>query len=128
MEPIIKKIIESGLYHSKEVSSEANSLTLDVSDKPLDCNELLSIYRGRAIQLKKFSSKHAIDLQFATEEFCSNLEAHDSYVCNFYHLMSPLKHEYLVSVVPDSMKVLGCLKTISKLSVTQSEWDALWVE
>jgi hypothetical protein len=126
MEKIVAEVINSDLYHSKNVASEANTLHVEYNSKSIKIEELLPIYLGRAKHLEKFNSKHANDLLKSTNEFCSNMKLTSKSICNFYRFKGSEHHMYLVVAVPDSLELLGCLRTVDKRNVSTEEWDYLW--
>ena len=91
-----------------------------------DAASLLPSYRVRLQNLQTKPGKYAAELASSVQEFCTNLNKIGSEkVINV--TISPIGKEYQFQIfLSSSMKVLGCLKTVSQLSVSTERWEALW--
>jgi hypothetical protein len=107
------------------LSSESRSIKEPYST--VSCSSLLGIYRGRAQHLKKFNTPHANALQADTKAFCRNLEITAVEQCRMWNIEG-LGFDFLVIVEDGTNKILGCLRTVSKLKVDEPTWKELWGE
>jgi len=126
MSEILEILNNSNLSASKEVVSEFDSLDIEYPKRAVSCKELLSIYKRRANHLSHFKTEHAIQLKVSTEELCNNLLSREAEQCFLHTLESSSKHEIILVVSQKTNLLLGCLKTVSKLKVSENEWAQLW--
>lgn len=118
---------DSKLLASFDAVSEFSSLRVETSEFPVSCEELLKTYRLRSDHLSQFPTRHAKQLHASTQELCSNLEIHKNKHCLIHTLTGSSSHHYHLVVLQNSQVLLGCLKTVSQLDVSDDEWSELWV-
>jgi hypothetical protein len=90
------------------------------------CDELLPTYRVRAKTLRRFQTPHAIELRREVEGFCSRLAASRGKSAQFFGFRLPENVHYLFVERTDTYELLAAMRTVSKLDVTQDEWQRLW--
>ncbi|MEP7706635.1 hypothetical protein [Paraglaciecola sp. 25GB23A] len=126
MNPILEMLQNSDLLSSAAAVSEFEEFDIEISKDPVSCEELLYTYQQRVEHLSQFTTEHAVQLKASTDELCSNLRNHKEEQCLFHTLKGSVKHQYNLVVLKNSNILLGCLKTVSKLNVTEQEWLHLW--
>ena len=126
MTDLLELLKKSDLRCSDGAINEFDNFEIVIAEGSLSCEELLSIYRGRANHLGKYGSEHAKQLKLSTDEFCVNLENNQGKNCRFYTLKGKLKHQYKLIILVDADELIGCLKIINKLHVTEEEWTQVW--
>jgi hypothetical protein len=90
--------------------------------------QMLSIYKGRAFHLAKFQTKHAAALRNDVESLCRALEkSQDPEVRSWiFHCPNGVVIDVFESL--PSCQLLGSVKAISRLEVTEEQWKTLWGE
>jgi len=126
MNEILEILKNSDLILSAEANLEFENFEIEISQDPVSCEELLYIYQQRAEHISQFTTEHATQLKASTDELCSNLSKHKEEQCLFHTLKGQLRHQYSLVVLKNSNVLLGCLKIVSKLNVTEQEWVQLW--
>lgn len=117
---------ESGLRHVAEAASHVRA-----SQEPIellgcvDAQGILSTYRVRAQHLASKDGAHARQLREATDEFCGNLEGVVG-PCAFVKVRGTPPYRFLIVLLADWSRVLGCLPIVSKLEVDEETWERLW--
>ena len=91
------------------------------------CAELAATYSLRLQHIRKKSSPHALQLATSTEEFVANLRQRTEATGTWFTVSGPAEHEFLVFCTA-SGQLIGCMRTVSQLRVTQERWNALWAE
>ena len=105
------------------VQPVADQAGIEVS--PLPCRHYWGIYRHRSRHLQKYNTPHAISLREDCEAFCEEIEATpDAPIRSWNFKCSPL--DFLIFENITSTTIVGCLRTVSKLDVSESEWEKLW--
>lgn len=91
-----------------------------------DATQLLRIYRVRRAHLAGIRAAHAQALASDVSWFCQNLEA--ALQARVVICSVDIGPSYSLGFFLDAEtnKVLGCLKTVSKLDVTDEQWERLW--
>ena len=127
MQEILEMIKSSDLSAAKDAASEFVELELSLSDNVVSCESLLNIYEMRAKHLEQYSSEHALQLKISTQELCNNLRKYIDDSCILHHLEGQLSHQYILIVLSNRNTLIGCLKIVSELNVSASEWTKLWI-
>ena len=96
------------------------------STSAVACDELLTIYRRRAEHLARFETKHAIDLRRDVLRFCEQLESARGASARWWIFRMPGGVHYEFVEDTEMHRLLGALKTISKIEVDSEEWACLW--
>ncbi len=91
---------------------------------------LLTIYRRRFEHLARFRSPHAEALRRDVAALVHRLERTESPSCDILRVegMGTPPHRYVMFFDPEEGQLLGCLATISRLTVSKEEWADLWGE
>jgi hypothetical protein len=126
MNAILEMLRNSDLLVSSAAESEFGEFEIEFSQDPISCEELLFTYQIRAEHLSQFTTEYAAQLKASTDELCRNLLKHKEEQCLFHTLKGAVKHEYKLVVLKNTNVLLGCLKTVSQLNVTEQEWGQLW--
>lgn len=92
--------------------------------------ELLSTYRLRRDHLARLRSPHAEALHRDVASLVHSLEQSESQSCEILSIESDETppRTYLLFFVPEEGRLLGCCATVSRLAVSQEEWNDLWGE
>jgi hypothetical protein len=93
---------------------------------PVSCDELLTIYRHRAAHLARFNALHARELRDNVLRFCELLAASPSATAIWWLFRMPNGVHYNFVEHSTTHRLLGALRTVSKLEVLAEEWDRLW--
>jgi len=119
---------ERQFRHSTELMAAIRDglAKLNESGVAKDCAGLLPTYRVRARHLAQIETQHAQDLLADVEALCKALEAADRATLRFW--IFELPHGRMIDVFEneETHDILGCIKVISKLRVSEAEWDRLW--
>ncbi|TDF41985.1 hypothetical protein EYS14_03865 [Alteromonadaceae bacterium M269] len=126
MQDIFEILKNSKLLRSREALADFTDFEVERSAETVLCDELLSVYQGRAEHLQDYKTEHAIQLRQSTLEFCSNLKQNLGKKCYFYTMKGKPKQEYLLVFKCEDLELLGCLRIISKLKATEEEWSLAW--
>lgn len=98
------------------------------SDSEISSIQMLDIYRGREEHLSKFKGNHAKRLKQEVSFFVNELEqAIDEEIRSWCFLINESSH-YVCFEGINSQKILGCMLTVGKRKVSESEWEKLWNE
>lgn len=104
---------------------------VSLADPPsadVSCDQLLTIYRQRAVHLSRFSAQHAQELRDDVLRFCERLAASPGATAQWWVFRTPDAVQYNFVEHSASHQLLGALKTVSKLDVSAEEWARLWNE
>jgi len=114
----------SGLLAAQEASQALQAGWHATDFGPADPADLLRIYAARVKHLGTLVGPHAEQLRASTTEFVANLEnASDTHIG---WIRGPGQHEYLIILSGLPTRVIGCMRVVSKLDVSEREWDELW--
>jgi hypothetical protein len=97
-----------------------------VSHRAIPCAELLDIYRGRAIHLSKFGTPHAENLRAEVLDLCSHLERHSHETARLWSFDVGAGASIIFVELVAPPRLLGALRVISKLDVSEEVWNQLW--
>lgn len=104
----------------------SDSCVLEPPTTPVSCNSLLTIYHHRAVHLTRFKARHAQDLRDDVLRFCERLAASPGASAQWWTFRLPDAVLYNFIEHSDTHRLLGALRTVSKLDVPAEEWDRLW--
>ena len=114
----------SGLLVAHEAAQALNSGWRLTDFGPADIADLTRIYSARAEHLATKAGPHAEQLRASTIEFVENLR--DATGATLGFIQGPAEHHYLIALSESPSRVLGCLKVVSKLDVSERRWEELW--
>ena len=105
---------------------DSGEYTLQSTGEIAPVGDLLRTYQVRAEHLASFESPHARQLAASTAEFAERLaaEAEDGPV-GLMHATGDGPESFSLFITGDG-RILGCMRVISKLDVSEAEWAALW--
>ena len=92
----------------------------------MSCADLRTIYAARLEHLRRKDAAHPAQLANSVEEFVANLEKTVSSQALCYRLQPPFEFEFDVFVLAENGKVLGCLKTLPRTTVSPERWREIW--
>ncbi len=95
-------------------------------ERPIACVDLRMIYAARLEHLRRYDAAHPRQLADSVEEFIGSLEEAESSQALCYGLQPPFEFEFIVFVLAENGKVLGCLKTLPKTAVSPERWREIW--
>ena len=95
-------------------------------DRLGSCAEVIQIYRQRADHLAKFETDHARTLRRDVLVFVGNLEASRQDQFRLWAFSMPDGVTFHFVEQHPSGRLLGCLRTVSKLAVSNADWQELW--
>jgi hypothetical protein len=131
----IQKFIElcgnSSFPHREELLRGINTreyLFESVSNSQVSAKELAGIYKIKAQIAGRNNSDHARRLVGDTLKFVVELEKVPNDNVNFWHFSINESSQYTAFEGIDSQKILGCILTVDKRKVSESEWEKLWNE
>jgi len=131
LQALVKNINISNLKLAGEVCNaitHANWQCDNPDAASFDCSHLALVYEGRSEHLSINKSEHAIQLRESVNELVISLKEQNPRKCVFYHFTGPEEFDYQVIVDTERNSVLGILKTVSKLEVSDERWAELWSE
>ncbi len=85
-----------------------------------------SIYKTRAMGLASCQTPYAKQLLVSIRELLANLKEVEVVTICFFVARTKHEHEYVMFVLIDTGKILGCLKMVSKLDVAPERWGEIW--
>lgn len=88
---------------------------------------LLASYQIRHRNLLSKAGSHAAQLAVSIEEFCNELRVYCGPLITVT-FRGERPFEFTLFLTASGERVLGCLRTVSKLGVSQDEWERLWSE
>ena len=94
----------------------------------VSCDELLTIYRHRAVHLARFNARHARELREDVLRFCERLAASPGATAHWWVFRMADAVHYNFVERSGTHELLGALRTVSKLEVPAEAWDRLWNE
>jgi hypothetical protein len=99
-----------------------------VSEHPqlVSCTELDSIYTLRQEHLHSLPSNHASQLAAGIGEFLDGLRLHSQGFGRWFTICGEAEYHFLVFVLAEPERAIGCLRTISQLEVSGERWKELW--
>lgn len=131
----IQKFIElcenSSFPHREELLRGINTgeyLFESVSNSQIPAKELAGIYKIKAQIAGRNNGNHARRLVSDTLKFVAELENVPNDTVNFWEFSINESSEYLAFEGVDSQKILGCILTVDKRKLSESEWEKLWNE
>jgi hypothetical protein len=92
--------------------------------RDVDAQELLRTYRIRLETLQAKPSAHAAQLAEGVSELLPNLT--NAKVAKVAILSGPAEFDFAIFLSESGSEALGCLKTVSKLGVSNERWEQLW--
>ena len=114
----------SGLLVANEAAQALNDGWRLTDFGTADIADLTRIYSARVEHLATKAGPHAEQLRASTVEFVANLRDATSTTLGF--IQGPAEHHYLIALSESPSRVIGCLKVISKLDVSDRRWEELW--
>jgi len=108
---------------------EASTSSACVAETPttaVSCDQLLTIYRHRAVHLARFNARHARELRGDVLRFCKHLTASPRATAHWWVFRMPDGVHYNFVEHSGTHELLGALRTVSKLEVPADGWDRLW--
>jgi Flp pilus assembly CpaE family ATPase len=124
MSDIANLLSKSALALAPEVADALQSGWTMSALRKLDAKEIATTYRIRLELLGAKHGAHAAQLAAATSELLANLS--DAAIVYIASLDGPAEHRYLIFLSESQSQVIGCLKVVSKLGVTNERWEELW--
>jgi hypothetical protein len=109
--------IESGEY-----------LFENFSNSQVPAEELVGIYKIKVKSAARHDSNHSRRLVADTLNFIDELEKVPEDKVNFWHFSIDEPSGFTVFEGVNSQKILGCILTVDKRKVSESEWEELWNE
>ena len=129
LEAFIQRHQDSQFRHKNELWAGIKAGQIIGHPEPheanLPCQHFLLIYRRRSEHLGKYGSDHARNLRADALAFCEELEKTPDELVRFWTFEQPPK-DFIVFEGINSGRVLGCLRTVSKLLVDEESWHKLW--
>ena len=126
----LNSIISDSTLHtvcSLKEDIRANAITnIEFISHKMNVDSLLPTYQVRANHVKSLVGSHAKQLYLSTNELCENLKSYTGDNLYSVNVETSKEHDYWVVFDKSSLELVGCLKTISKLNVTESRWDEIW--
>lgn len=98
------------------------------SNSQVSAEELARNYKIKSKSAARHNSKHAQRLVNDTLKFIEELEKVPNDKVNFWHFSIDEASGYTVFEGVNSQKILGCILTVDKRKVSESEWEKLWNE
>ena len=98
------------------------------SNSQVAADELSGIYKIKAKSAGRNNSIHAKRLVDDTLLFVEELEKVPNDKVNFWSFSIDETSQYKAFEGVDSQKILGCILTVDKRKVSESEWNKLWGE
>jgi hypothetical protein len=126
-EELIKKLEQSEFSAAKDAIVALENCSPTLNEGFVSCSELLDIYKVRLNHLSNMSSLHAQQLAGSTKEFVTCLATIGEERAQIITINPDEEVSFLIFLL-SSGKLLGCLKTISKLAVTEERWEQLWAK
>ncbi len=124
---IEKALRESTLTNARDASAALrDGWTLVIHPRGVPGSQMLTIYKGRYEHLKKKRGAHAAQLAASVGEFVESLGARPSATVISANLTGDQEHCYSLFLLDGADVVLGCMRTVSKTTVTPERWSALW--
>ena len=131
----IQKFIElcesSSFPHREELLKGIDSSRYvfeNFSNSQVSANELAGIYKIKAKIAGRNKNIHANRLVQDTLKFVDELEKVLNDKVNFRHFSIDEASGYTVFESVNSQKILGCILTVNKRKVSESDWEKLWNE
>ncbi|MDQ3130167.1 MAG: hypothetical protein M3Q99_05330 [Acidobacteriota bacterium] len=131
----IQKFIElcenSSFPHDEELLRGINMgeyLLEGFSNSQVPAKELAGTYKIKAIIAGRNNANHARRLVSDTLSFVDELEKVPNDKVNFWRFSINELSQYTAFEGVDSRKILGCIMTVDKRKVSESEWEKLWNE
>lgn len=129
----IQKFIElcenSSFPHREELlrGIKAGEYLLEnLSNSQVPAKELSGTYRIKAEIAGKNNSFHARRLVNDTLQFVGELENVPDDKVNFWHFAINESSSYVAFEGVSSQRILGCILTVDRRKVSESEWEKLW--
>lgn len=97
----------------------------DPWERPLN-REVVDIFGGRAIHLRRFSTPHAQQLRQGTEALLRAATEHEGRVALWWRFPFPRGREHNFIELVETPAILAAFTTVGKLDVSEQEWAALW--
>lgn len=98
------------------------------SNSQVLAEELARNYKIKLESAKRHNSRHAQRLVSDTLKFIDELEKNPNDKVNFWHFSLGEPSGFTVFEGINSQKILGCILTVDKRKVSESEWEKLWNE
>jgi hypothetical protein len=114
----------SGLLVAEEAAQALNDGWRLTDFAPANVADLTRIYSARAEHLATKAGPHAQQLRASTKEFVANLR--DATGATLGFIQGPAEHQYVIAMSESPSRVIGCLKIVSKLDVSERRWEELW--
>ena len=118
-----------GFRHAEELLAalRQGACTLHAEPRLTACKALIDIYRRREKHLRQFDSVHARALRDDVVELNKNFESMSKDAeCRGWSFEFEGGVTFAVFEEPESFRVLGCIRAVSKLKVSKEEWERLW--
>jgi hypothetical protein len=120
---------KSSFPHQKEVlevvsaGSVPSKATGDVA-----AIDIGRVYEGRARGLEErgVRTDHSRTLLEDTLYFVDELKLHETDRIAFWSVPIDLSSEFIAFEATNAQRLIGCMQTVDKRKVTESEWNRLW--
>lgn len=96
------------------------------SNSEVSAEELAGNYKIKVKSAARHNSEHAHRLVRDTLKFVNDLEKVPNDKVNFWHFSVDESSGYTVFEGVNSQKILGCILTVDRRKVSESEWEKLW--
>jgi hypothetical protein len=124
MKDLVALLESSGLLAAHEALQALHAGWHATDFGPADVADLLRIYPARVEHLATLAGPHAEQLRASTTEFVANLGNVTGAEIGW--IRGPGPHQYLVVLSGPPTRVIGCMRVVSKLDVSEQAWDGLW--
>lgn len=129
IQKFIKLCESSSFPHREELlrGIEVGEYLLEsFSNSQVPAKELSGTYKIKAEIAGRNNSFHARRLADDTLQLVSELENAPDDKVNFWHFSVNEASHYVCFEGANSNKILGCILTVDKRKVSESEWEKLW--
>ena len=120
---ILTALRASKLSHADEAASALASGWGVEPYEETGSAQLERIYAIRHDHLLSKPGRHAQQLADSVGEFVAGLRANIGSSVQTYEIRGPAEHRFMVFCTEDN--VLGCLRTVSQLDVSEARWQEL---
>ena len=121
---IIAALRASKLIHAEEAASALAHGWVANPNGEASFSELERLYAIRYDHLLEKQGPHALQLAASVGEFLIGLRTHPGPSGQLFEIRGDAEHHFMLFVAAD--KVIGCLRTVSQLDVSDARWQKLW--
>ena len=121
---ILSALQKSTLVHADEAAHALASGWSAVHHTEVSCQEIERIYTIRQTHLLSKCGPHAQQLVVAVGELLAGIRSYASKSGRWVEIRGDAEHHFALFLIDSD--VVGCIRVVSKLDVTDDRWKSLW--